>query len=171
MPQAPNSNAEKPTNTIVIYSRPHPGHPCSAGTSVGRRSPLAGDIPATQDTPHVNDELRFRVLRLLTQRPEISQRELAGQLGMSLGKANFCVRALIEKGWIKAENFRNSRNKRAYVYALTPNGLRAKARVTVDFLRRKQAEYAQLEHEIEELRLEAAKLTDTPVTDREIARR
>ena len=103
----------------------------------------------------MNDELRFRVLRLLTQRPEISQRELAGELGLSLGKANFCVQALIEKGWIKARNFRNSRNKLAYAYVLTPNGLRAKARVTLEFLRRKQREYAELEHEIAQLRLEA----------------
>lgn len=118
----------------------------------------------------MNDELRFRVLRALAARPEISQRELAGQLSIALGKANYCVQALIEKGWIKAENFRNSRNKLAYAYVLTPSGLRAKARVTIAFLRRKQAEYAQLEHEIEELRLEAAKLSDTSVTGRETSR-
>lgn len=114
-----------------------------------------GDRHPREDTPHLNDDLRFRVLRLLTQRPKISQRELAGQLGMSLGKANYCVHALIEKGWIKAENFRNSRNKLAYAYVLTPNGLRAKARVTLEFLRRKQQEYVSLEQEIEELRVEA----------------
>lgn len=103
----------------------------------------------------MNDDLRFRVLRLLVQRPEISQRELATELGLSLGKANYCVQALIEKGWVKARNFRNNRNKLAYAYVLTPNGLRAKARVTLEFLRRKQREYVELENEIAQLRLEA----------------
>lgn len=106
----------------------------------------------------VNDELRFRVLKLITERPDISQRELAETLNLSLGKANYCVRALIEKGWVKVRNFSTSRHKLGYAYVLTPNGLRAKARVTLDFLRRKQDEYAQLEREIAELRREAARL-------------
>lgn len=125
-------------------------------------------MPATSETiavslrhpPHfaVNDELRFRVLKLITERPDISQRELAETLNLSLGKANYCVRALIEKGWVKVRNFSTSRHKLGYAYVLTPNGLRAKARVTLDFLRRKQDEYAQLEREIAELRREAARL-------------
>lgn len=95
------------------------------------------------------------MLRLLTERPSISQRELARELGLSLGKTNYCVRALIDKGWVKVRNFRNSRHKLAYVYALTPSGLRAKARATLDFLARKQAEVERLHHEIEALRAEA----------------
>lgn len=106
----------------------------------------------------MNDELRFRVLKLLTERPDISQRELAEALDLSLGKTNYCVRALIEKGWVKVRNFSSSRHKLGYAYVLTPNGLRAKARVTLDFLRRKQAEYVQLEREIAELRREADRL-------------
>lgn len=106
----------------------------------------------------MNDELRFRVLKVITERPDISQRELAEALDLSLGKANYCVRALIEKGWVKVRNFSNSRHKLGYAYVLTPNGIRAKARVTLDFLRRKQAEYEQLEREIAELRREAARL-------------
>lgn len=94
-------------------------------------------------------------MRLLTEQPTISQRELARTLGLSLGKTNYCVRALIDKGWVKVRNFRNSRHKLAYVYALTPSGLRAKARATLDFLARKQAEVQRLRHEIEALRAEA----------------
>jgi EPS-associated MarR family transcriptional regulator len=89
----------------------------------------------------------------------VTQRELAVALGISLGKANFCVRALIEKGWIKVENFKKNPNKLGYAYVLTPNGLRAKARATLSFLQRKQAEYVQLEREIAALRLEAASLS------------
>jgi EPS-associated MarR family transcriptional regulator len=106
----------------------------------------------------VNDELRFRLLKVLTQAPDISQRELAGRLGLSLGKTNYCVRALIDKGWVKVRNFTNSKHKLAYAYVLTPTGLRARAKATLDFLRRKQAEYAQLEVEIAELRHEAQQL-------------
>jgi EPS-associated MarR family transcriptional regulator len=106
----------------------------------------------------MDDSTRLRLLRLLTERPDINQRELAQRLGLSLGKANYCVRALVEKGWIKIENFRSSRHKMGYAYVLTPSGVRARMKQTVDFLRRKQREYAQLEREIDELRREAARL-------------
>jgi EPS-associated MarR family transcriptional regulator len=106
----------------------------------------------------LNEELRFRLLRLLVEQPEINQRQLAQTLGLSLGKVNYCLRALVDKGWVKVENFRSSGNKLGYAYVLTPSGLRARARATVDFLRRKQDEYAALEREIAELRREAARL-------------
>jgi EPS-associated MarR family transcriptional regulator len=93
-------------------------------------------------------------MRALEERPEVSQRELARELGLSLGKTNYCLRALIEKGWVKARNFRDSGNKLAYAYVLTPSGLRAKASATLEFLVRKQREFAALEAEIERLRLE-----------------
>jgi EPS-associated MarR family transcriptional regulator len=99
-------------------------------------------------------ELRLRILRLLTDSPDLPQRELAHRLGLSLGKTNYCLRALIDKGWIKVNNFRNSQNKMAYAYLLTPQGVSAKAAVTAAFLRRKQEEYSTLEREIEELRAE-----------------
>jgi EPS-associated MarR family transcriptional regulator len=102
----------------------------------------------------MDEELRLRILRLLTESPDLPQRELAHRLGLSLGKINYCLRGLVEKGWIKVNNFRNSQNKMAYAYVLTPQGMSAKAAVTAAFLRRKQEEYSTLEREIEELRAE-----------------
>jgi EPS-associated MarR family transcriptional regulator len=105
----------------------------------------------------IDEDLRLAILRQLSERPEQSQRELARALGLSLGKTNYCLHALIEKGWIKARNFRNSSNKLAYAYALTPSGLRAKARATIAFLDRKQREFENLRHQIEALRAEVAR--------------
>ena len=102
----------------------------------------------------LDDGIRLAILRLLEERPEVSQRELARELGLSLGKTNYCLRALIEKGWVKARNFRDSGNKLGYAYVLTPSGMRAKATATLDFLARKQSEFAALEAEIERLRRE-----------------
>lgn len=103
----------------------------------------------------LTDEYRYKLLRLLEANPQISQRELAGELGISLGKVNFCLNALIERGLIKARNFTNSNSKRAYMYYLTPRGMREKARVTVRFLRVRMAEYERLRNEIEVLRRDA----------------
>jgi EPS-associated MarR family transcriptional regulator len=114
--------------------------------------PTGGSVPEAK----MDEELRLRLLRLLTESPELSQRELAHRLGLSLGKTNYCLRALIDKGWVKANNFRNSQNKLAYAYVLTPSGLGAKASATTAFLRRKQEEFAQLEREIEQLREEVS---------------
>ena len=110
----------------------------------------------------LDDDTRYRLLRLLTEHPNHSQRELASELGLSLGKTNYCLRALIERGWVKVQNFRNSQNKLAYAYVLTPSGAVAKLRATTDFLRRKQDEYSRLESEIAELRLEVQRLANTP---------
>ena len=106
----------------------------------------------------MDEQTRLRLLRQLMEHPELSQREIAQRLGLSLGKTNYCLRALIEKGWVKMNNFRNSQNKIAYAYMLTPKGVRAKAMVTAAFLRRKQQEYAQLESEIAALRAEVLAL-------------
>lgn len=106
----------------------------------------------------LDDATRYRLLRRLTDQPEITQRELARELGLSLGKTNFCLRALIERGWVKAQNFRNSDNKLAYAYVLTPAGGAAKLRATVEFLRRKQSEFTRLEQEIAELRAEVEQI-------------
>jgi EPS-associated MarR family transcriptional regulator len=105
----------------------------------------------------VSDEHRYKILRLLERDPQLSQRALAAELGLSLGKVNYCVQALIEKGLIKARNFRNSQNKSAYMYYLTPKGIQEKARVTVRFLKSKIAEYEQLKSEIEQLRRDAGR--------------
>lgn len=104
----------------------------------------------------MDDEVRLSILRLLDERPNVSQRELARELGLSLGKTNYCLRALIEKGWVKARNFRNNQNKLAYAYVLTPAGLRAKATATLNFLERKQREFERLQAEIARLRSEVA---------------
>jgi len=106
----------------------------------------------------LTDEYRYKILKLVSDNPEISQRELAQQLGISLGKVNYCIRALMEKGLVKATNFRNSKNKLAYMYLLTPHGIEEKASITLNFLKRKTHEYEVLQAEIEELRREAAEL-------------
>lgn len=104
----------------------------------------------------MNDELRLQLLRILTERPELSQRELAHELGLSLGKTNYCLRALIARGWVKVNNFRSSDNKRAYAYVLTPSGIQAKFSAASRFLQQRQNEYLRLEREIEQLRGELA---------------
>lgn len=103
--------------------------------------------------PANNSDLE--VLRLLDSKPELSQRQLASSLGMSLGKVNYCLRALIEKGFVKAQNYRRSNNKLAYFYLLTPSGISAKAELTRHFLARKVREYEELQLEIERLRRES----------------
>ncbi len=100
------------------------------------------------------EERHYKLLRILEERPDISQRELAKEVGTSLGKVNYCLRALIEKGWVKADGFRKHTNKLAYVYLLTPSGIEQKIRATTYFLSRKMAEYEALEREIAELRSE-----------------
>lgn len=94
---------------------------------------------------------QYRVLKAVETNPELSQRELAEQLGISLGKTNYCIRALLDKGWVKASNFRNSHNKRAYMYQLTPKGIDGKARLAMNFLRHKSAEFDALKKELAEL--------------------
>ncbi|OWY37857.1 MarR family EPS-associated transcriptional regulator [Xenophilus sp. AP218F] len=96
----------------------------------------------------------YRVMRLLQRNPNITQRELAEQLGISVGGLNYCLKALAEKGWVKMQNFAHSKNKFGYVYVLTPSGIAEKAAQTKQFLQRKQEEYDALSQEIEALRAE-----------------
>jgi EPS-associated MarR family transcriptional regulator len=100
------------------------------------------------------DDVQFRVLRILHERPEISQRELAEEVGVALGKMNYVLTALTERGLVKIRNFRNAENKLRYAYILTPEGIQAKAKLTAGFLRRKMAEYDALVAEIESLKAE-----------------
>ena len=102
-----------------------------------------------------NDEVRYKLLTLLGPNPALSQRDLARELGISLGKVNYCLRALIKKGWIKATNFTNSQNKAAYMYLLTPRGIEEKTSLTMRFLQAKMQEYEALRAEIEQIRREA----------------
>ncbi|MDD4929256.1 MAG: MarR family EPS-associated transcriptional regulator [Gallionella sp.] len=99
-----------------------------------------------------NDTTSYGLLKTLTDNPGLSQRDLAKRLGVSLGKVNFCLNALVEKGCLKVGNFRNSSNKLAYIYALTPHGVEQKAQMTVEFLQIKMQEYERLHAEIAELK-------------------
>ena len=106
----------------------------------------------------MNDETHYRLLKLIETNPQISQRELADAMGVSLGKINYCLRAVIERGWIKAKNFTKSQNKRAYAYYLTPKGAAEKAKVTARFLKHKMDEYQDLNIQIEQLKREVEEM-------------
>ncbi len=101
-----------------------------------------------------DEETSFQLLKVLEENPSLSQRELSSRLGVSLGKVNFCLKALVQKGHLKVNNFRNSQNKMAYAYLLTPYGVEEKTRLTMAFLKRKLQEYDRLREEIEELQTE-----------------
>jgi len=94
----------------------------------------------------------YKLLKLIEANPAIQQREMAKAMGVSLGKANYCIQALVQTGLVKMDNFRRNDNKLAYSYLLTPSGIEAKARLTVSFLKHKVAEYEAIRNEIEELR-------------------
>lgn len=100
------------------------------------------------------DDVDLELLRELALQPSASQRSLAQRLGISVGKLNYCLRALVQRGWVKANNFRRSDNKLAYAYYLTPQGLSAKMKLTSSFLQRKEAEFELLQTQIAALRVE-----------------
>ncbi|MBC6907468.1 MarR family EPS-associated transcriptional regulator [Saccharophagus sp. K07] len=100
------------------------------------------------------DETRYQLIRLIERNPDISQRELANQLGISVGKVNYCLKALISVGWIKAGNVVRSNNRMRYAYVLTPAGLREKTKIAAKFLQKKQSLYESLKEEIARLKLE-----------------
>ena len=106
-----------------------------------------------KDSSNINDQ-DYMVMRHINDTKKISQRELSQSLNISLGKVNYILKALINKGIIKARNFTNSKNKRAYAYYLTPKGLQEKARLTVSFFDRKSKEYDKLKNELRELEKE-----------------
>ncbi len=112
----------------------------------------------------MSTELQFRVLRLLETNPHLSQRELSKSLGVSLGGVNYCLNALIAKGAVKIENFKNNQNKWVYAYLLTPQGIAEKTALTGSFLKRKMQEYEQLKQEIESLIKEAQIVEETEKT-------
>ena len=96
--------------------------------------------------------MRYRLLKHLSEQPQASQRQLSEVLGVSVGSLNYCVNALIARGWVKATNFRNSHNKLAYAYLLTPSGIEAKTRIAMRFRQRKLEEHETLAQEIAQLR-------------------
>ena len=120
------------------------------------------DIPAvplnaqtmTSRQAKIQEDTHFRIMRILQENPDLTQRELADHLGMSLGGLNYCLRALIDKGFVKMQNFQNSKNKFKYVYLLTPQGIAEKVALTSRFLRRKMEEYEALKEEIKALKSE-----------------
>ena len=101
----------------------------------------------------------YRILRLLQENPDMTQREIADKLGLSASGLNYCLKALIEKGWVKVQNFSQSKNKFRYIYVLTPQGLTEKAQLTGRFLKRKIKEYEALKAEIAALSADADLIT------------
>jgi len=108
--------------------------------------------------PQLSEEVRYRLLKYLAERPDATQRELAAELGVSVGKVNYCLKALIQCGWLKILNFRRSNQKSAYAYVLTPTGIQEKINVTYAFLRYKVAEYDSIAKEIDRLAVEVESL-------------
>jgi EPS-associated MarR family transcriptional regulator len=102
----------------------------------------------------MNTHMHYKLMRLLEENPGLSQRDAARELGVSLGKINYCLRALIARGWVKATNFKNSQNKAAYLYMLTPNGIAGKTGLAVEYLKERVQEYEALRVEIEQMRRE-----------------
>ncbi len=96
-------------------------------------------------------DIHFKVMDLIHKRPDISQRELAKETGISLGTMHYCLKALVLKGWVKANKFKNNPDKSVYLYLLTPEGIVQKSRLAIDFLGRKKKEYDELKREIEQL--------------------
>ena len=103
-------------------------------------------------------DIQLDLLRRLESNPEYTQRELSQEMGVSLGKINYCMRKLTEKGWIKITNFTRNTNKMGYVYLLTPSGVEEKTRLTFSFLKRKIKEYEVLKEEIDKLKQDTKKL-------------
>ncbi|MCB1144793.1 MAG: MarR family EPS-associated transcriptional regulator [Leptospiraceae bacterium] len=102
----------------------------------------------------MNSEIRHKILKLLYNNPSLTQRELSEELGLSLGQVNYCLKAVIDKGWIKVKNFKNSQNKLAYSYLLTPSGIEEKIRLTFEYYKIKKKEYEEIKSEIEELKIQ-----------------
>jgi EPS-associated MarR family transcriptional regulator len=117
-----------------------------------------GSVPKTPQMTSrqakIQEDTNYRVMRLLEENPDLTQRELAEKLGVSVGGLNYCLKALMEKGLVKMNNFAHSKNKFGYVYVLTPRGIAEKARLTSAFLKRKMEEYELLKIEIEQLNQE-----------------
>ena len=108
----------------------------------------------TSRRSQLQEDTYFRVLRLLQENPDMTQREIAQSLGLSTSGLNYCLKALIDKGWVKVHNFSQSKNKFGYIYVLTPQGIAEKLALTSRFLKRKLSEYDALRTEIDGLQAE-----------------
>ena len=158
--QVPSAGGVAPTYDTSV-GRPYAADGFSgAGTcaGVGGVAPtygiLCSFIERAATMPNPGDEISVALLRRLAEAPQASQRELARDTGVSLGKLNYALRALIDQGWVKAGNFGRNQDKLSYAYLLTPAGIEAKARLTRAFLARKMAEYDRLRAQIEDLKAE-----------------
>jgi EPS-associated MarR family transcriptional regulator len=107
-------------------------------------------------------EIHYHLLKLLENNPNLTQRQMAKEMGLSLGKFNYCLKELVKKGIVKIERFTSSDNKAGYLYLLTPHGLEQKANITANFLQRKMAEYELLKREIQKLSQEINSTTNAP---------
>jgi len=107
-----------------------------------------------------SQDIRLDLLRKLESNPQLTQRELSIEMGVSLGKVNYCIKKLTEKGWVKLTNFSHNQNKMGYAYLLTPSGIEEKSRLTFSFLKRKIVEYEILKKEINELQLESEEIAN-----------
>lgn len=110
-------------------------------------------------------EIRYRLLKLVESNPNLTQRQMAVEMGLSLGKFNYCLKELVKKGLVKVERFTSSSNKAGYMYILTPHGIEQKAKITTAFLCRKMQEYEQIKKEISELRQEVQLGSDLPANE------
>ena len=122
--------------------------------STGSCGSLRKDFNQSTSYFMTEQELEYRALKILEQRPEMTQRQLSDALGVSLGKTNYVLRSLIDLGWVKLDNFQKSDNKWGYAYLLTPMGVAEKAAITIRFLKRKKQEYDNLQIEIAQLQKE-----------------
>jgi EPS-associated MarR family transcriptional regulator len=111
----------------------------------------------------LQQETYFRVLRMLQDNPDLTQRDIAERLGVSTSGMNYCINALIDKGWVKVQNFTQSKNKFGYIYVVTPRGIAEKALLAGRFLMRKMSEFEQLEAEIKALKVEMSCLNTTDI--------
>ena len=116
----------------------------------------------TSRRSQLQEDTSFRILRMLQENPDMTQREIAERLGVSTSGLNYCLNALIYKGWVKVQNFSQSKNKFGYIYVLTPQGIMEKVSLTGRFLKRKQAEYEALRAEIEGLTEEIGMQSQKP---------
>ena len=107
-----------------------------------------------------SQDIRLDLLRKLESNPHFTQRELSREMGVSLGKVNYCMKKLTEKGWVKLTNFSHNPNKMGYAYLLTPSGVEEKTRLTISFLKRKIVEYEILKKEINALQLESEEIAN-----------
>lgn len=116
----------------------------------------------------MQDEITYKLLKIIENEPYLSQREIAQRMGVSLGKVNYCLKALVDNGLIKIRNFYKNKKKRAYIYFITPQGIEEKAQVTYRFLQRKIKEYETIKAEIKNLKSEVIMVKDFEVKDSDV---